>query len=53
MIRRLIRWILNKDELEAIRNELRMLHVLLASEIERQQPKKHQPIQPIGRLGNK
>lgn len=52
-MKRFFRWLWNKNELEAIHHELHLLRILLLSEIERQQPKRHQPVQPIGRIQNR
>jgi hypothetical protein len=53
MIKKLIRWLLNKDELDAIRKELVLLRLLLQTEIERNQPKRSHPVGPIGPVRNK
>ena|GEM_PF-6176333 len=55
MIRKFIRWLF-RDILTIEREilvELRSIHALLAGEIQRQQPKRHQLIQPIGKVKNR
>lgn len=52
-MRRFFRWLLGTDELESIKLELRAIHLLLANEIERHTPKRHQPIGPIQPVRNK
>jgi hypothetical protein len=53
MIKRFFRWLLNKDELEAIRKELVGIRLLIITEIERQQPKKNKPLGPLTPVKNK
>ena len=53
MIKKFFRWLLNKNELEGIRKELSLLRLLIQNEIERQQPKRHQPIRPIAPVKNR
>jgi hypothetical protein len=53
MIKKFLRWLLNKDELEAIRRELSGIRILLITEIERQQPKRNKPLEPLGPVENK
>ena len=50
---RLVRWLLNKDELDAIKNEVRLLRLLVACEIERREPKRHEALGPIGPVRNR
>jgi hypothetical protein len=53
MIKRFFRWLLNKNELEAIRREIATLTILIATEIARQQPKKTHPLGPLGPVKNR
>jgi hypothetical protein len=46
-IKRFLRWLLNKDELESIRKELVLLRLVLVSEIERKTPKRNEPVGPL------
>ena len=52
-IKRIIRWLFNKDELESIRKEIVLLRLLLQTEIERQQSKKEKPVGPLRPVRNK
>jgi len=53
MWKRFWRWLLNKDELDAIRKELFLLRTLIANEIERQTPKRAERLMPLGPVKNK
>lgn len=49
MIKRFFRWLLNKDELDRIGNELQMIRVLISSSL----PKQNAPLAPLAPLGQK
>jgi hypothetical protein len=47
MIRKFVRWLLNKDELEAIKDELLLMRLLIKTEIERQSSRHNYPVGPL------
>lgn len=53
LLRRIIRWLFNKNELESIRKELVSIRLIMLTEIARKEKKNYQPVGPVTPVKNR